>query len=167
MKGPFSYLPSWVSKPTSSLSPSSIELLCFKHSYDDLFNHVLYLPCLHKTLIYWVLLWRPSLWKTFLSKEYSRCENFFKKLFVQLFVRCSLTKNKVCQFQLWFIFMHLYCDSCNCCKLSYILVSLLSSMSCVMVSVMLLVRILLLTLHSINLWPCLLSSVFAWGQAKV
>src|SRR3954466_1749016 len=39
-------------------------------------------------------------------------------------------------------------------------------MSCVMVSVMLLVRIILSTLHSINLWTCLLSSLFAWGQAK-
>ena len=44
---------------------------------------------------------------------------------------------------------------------------LLSSMSCAMVSVMLLVSILLSTLHSINLWTCLLSSVFAWRQAKV
>ena len=112
----------WVIEPISLYLKQAFELLCCNHSYDDLFNHVLCLPCLQKTLIYWVLLWKPSLWKTFLSKEYS-CFKTSKALFMKLFASCSLTKNKVCQFQLWFIFMHLYCDSCTCCKLSYIMVS--------------------------------------------
>ena len=62
--------------------------------------------------------------------------------------------------------MHLYCDCCTWLQAKLYNGELLSPMSCVMVSVMLLVRILLLTLHSINLWTCLLSSIFAWGQAK-
>src|SRR4051812_24057399 len=62
--------------------------------------------------------------------------------------------------------MHLYCDCCTWLQAKLYNGELLSSISCAMVSVMLIVRILLLTLHSINLWTCLLSSVFAWGQAK-
>ena len=62
--------------------------------------------------------------------------------------------------------MHLYCDCCTWLQAKLYNGELLSSMSCAMVSVMLLVRILLSTLHSINPWTCLLSSVFAWGQAK-
>ena len=42
----------------------------------------------------------------------------------------------------------------------------LDFMICVWVNVMLIVRILLSTLHSINLRSYLLSSVFTWGQAK-
>src|SRR3954463_2932835 len=62
--------------------------------------------------------------------------------------------------------MHLYCDCCTWFQDKLYNGELLSSMSCAMVSVMLLVRILLSTLHSINLWTCLLRSFFAWGQAK-
>src|SRR3954463_16204945 len=62
--------------------------------------------------------------------------------------------------------MHLYCDFCTWLQAKLYNGELFSSMSCAMVSVMLLVHILLSTLHSINLWTCLLSSVFSWGQAK-
>src|SRR3954468_2137062 len=55
--------------------------------------------------------------------------------------------------------MNLYCDCCTWLQAKLYNGELLSSMSCPMVSVMLLVRILLSTLHSINLWTCLLSSV--------
>src|SRR4051812_29671596 len=62
--------------------------------------------------------------------------------------------------------MYLYCDCCTWLQAKLYNGELLSSISCAMVSVMLLVRIDLSTLHSINLWTYLLSSVFAWGQVK-
>ena len=36
---------SWVSKPIPFYLSKYFELLCFIHSYDDLFNHVSYVPC--------------------------------------------------------------------------------------------------------------------------
>ena len=105
------------------------------------------------------------LWKTFLSKECS-CFETSTKSFCETVYQVFSDQEQVCQFQLWFIFMHLYCDCCTWLRARLYNGELFSSMSCAMVSVMLLVRIILSTLHSINLWTCLLSSVLAWGQAK-
>ena len=62
------------------------------------------------------------LWKTFLSKECS-CFETSTKSFCETVYQVFSDQEQVCQFQLWFIFMHLYCDSCTCCKLSYKMVS--------------------------------------------
>src|SRR3954470_4859034 len=63
--------------------------------------------------------------------------------------------------------MHLYCDCCTWLQAKLYNGELISSMSCVMVSVMLLVRILLSTLHSINLWTCFTEISFLLGTSEV
>src|SRR3954468_15430465 len=82
-----------------------------------------------------------------------------------MFARCSLTKNKFANSNYDLYLCISIVTAILGCKISYIMVNCFL-MSGAMVSVMLPIRILLSTLHSINLWTCLLSSVFAWGQAK-
>ena len=167
MKGPFSYLPRLVSKPTSSLSPASIWVVVFQAfiwwfiqscSLSSLFAQNSYLLS--------ITLKAFTCEKPFWAKS-APVLKLLQKAFCETVCQVFSDQEQVCQFQLWFIFMHLYCDCCTWLQAKLYNGELLSSMSCAMVSVMLLVRILLSTLHSINLWTCLLSSVFAWGQAKV
>ena len=142
----FLLLCSWVSKPIPFYLSKYFELMCFIHSYDDLFNHVSYVPCFaHCSYLevyyfesyHWKAryLWTPANYQLFFDQELS--------LPLPIMIH----------------FMYLYCVSFTHCKLSYIIVSCLLLWSMYLMNVMLLVRILLSTLHSINLRPCLLSSV--------
>ena len=64
-------------------------------------------------------------------------------------------------------FMHLYCDFHYSFQDKLYEGKLLSKMICVLIHVDASCPYSLLsTLHSINLWSCLLSSAFAWGQAR-
>ena len=107
----FLLLFSWVSKPTPFYLSKYFELLCFIHSYDDLFDHV---GCsLFCTLL---LSWCLLLWKLSLNISYlwtpANCQLFFdQELSLPLPIMIH--------------FMYLYCDSFTHCKLSYIIVSCL------------------------------------------
>ena len=144
---------SWVSKPIPFYLSKYFELLCFIHSYDDLFNHVSYVPCFAHCSYLEVYYFESFHWKTSYLWTPANYQLFFdQELSLPLPIMIH--------------FMYLYCVSFTHCKLSYIIVSCLPLWSMYLMNVMLLVRILLSTLHSINLRSCLLSSVFAWGQAK-
>ena len=167
MKVTFSYFLSWVSKPTSSLSPASIWVVVLQAfiwwfiqscSLSSLFAQDSYLLSItlkafivknlfeQRVLLFWRLIQKAfceTVFQVFSNQEQSL------PIPIMIYLYASL---------LWLMYLlqaKLYNGE------------LLSSMSCVMVSVMLLVRIILSTLHSINLWTCLLSSVFTLGQAKV
>jgi hypothetical protein len=62
--------------------------------------------------------------------------------------------------------VHLYCDSLYSLQVKLYEGKLLSIMTCALVGVMLLVRIFFIDTSLHNLWSCLSSSVFTWGQAR-
>ena len=145
-EGPFFYfvvesvnlLPS-ISASILSCCVSFIHMMIYSNhvSYVPCFAHCSYLDVYYFESYHWKTsyLWTPANYQLFFDQELS--------LPLPIMIH----------------FMYLYCVSFTYYKLSYIIVSGLLLWSMYLMNVMLLVRILLSTLHSINLRPCLLSSV--------
>jgi hypothetical protein len=135
-----------LSQPIPLYLKQAFELLCFNHPYIDLFNYVSCLPLFSMMLLSErIYLWKLSmivkslLW---LSMWFLLCKLWYKRL------RSKYKYN---------MFIVLWPRTRGSCCLSWLV---LWSVWCFL-SVF-----CLLTLHSINPWSCLPSSVFAWGQAR-
>jgi hypothetical protein len=162
-----------LSQPIPLYLKQAFELLWSNHPYVDLFNHVSYFPLFSMMLLSkWIYLWKLSMtvkrllwlsmWFLLYKLWYKRLRSKYKyNLFIVLWPR-----TKVCHHQSWFTLCTFIVIPFAHCKLNYIkgrcyllwfvpwLVWCFLSVFC------------LSTLYSINLWSCLPSSVFAWGQAR-
>jgi hypothetical protein len=136
-----------LSQPTPLYLKQAFELLWSNHTYVDFCNHAIY-PSLFSTMLLseWIYLWKLSmtvkrlLWLSMWFLQYKlwyKCSDRNTRQSIN----CSLTKKKGLPSPIMIYLVLLYCDSFCSLQVKLYKGKLLSIMTCVLVSVMLLVRI--------------------------